>query len=75
MAGITLAQAETNLAAANAAYLKALDVQSYTTSGRTKTNQDIEKLRQQIVFWEGKVALLSSTYSHRPISIKGITPC
>jgi hypothetical protein len=75
MPAITLVQAEANLVAANAAYLVALNSQAYSIAGRSKSNHDIEKMRLQVVYWEERVASLSSVSVRRPTRIKGITPC
>jgi predicted secreted hydrolase len=75
VAGLTLAQLEANLAAANAAYLVALNSQSYSVAGRSKANQEIEKMRIQVEYWERRVALAGGETVRGPIKIKGITPC
>ena len=71
MAGITLAQAQANLDAANTALLAAMSVKSYTIAGRSKTNQDINALQAQVEFWSAKVTELT----RGGIPIRGITPC
>ena len=75
MAGLTLVQLEANLAAANAAYLVALNSQSYSVPGRSKSNHEIEKMRQQVEYWERRVAQAGGESIRGPIKIKGITPC
>ena len=75
MAGLTLAQAQANLTAANAALLKAMDVAAYTISGgsgsRSKTNQNIDALQRQVEYWDGQVKKLS----RGGMRIVGATPC
>ena len=72
MAGITLAEAEAHLAEAQAAYSRALGKKAYTVGSRQMTAQDIDKLLDQVKFWEGKVAELSS--GGRGMRIRGGTP-
>jgi len=60
MAGITLAQAQSQLdlwIAASAAVAKS---QSYTIGTRTLTRADAKEVLAMIDFWEGKVARLST---------------
>lgn len=71
MAGITLAQAQANLDAANAALLNAMSVKSYSIAGRSKTNHDIEALQRQVEYWEAKVLSLT----RGGIAVRGVTPC
>lgn len=64
MAGITLAQAEAQLAAWLTASLKVAESQSYeidTGNGRRKLQRaDAVEIRQQIRYWQGQVSLLTS---------------
>jgi hypothetical protein len=64
MAGITLAQAQTALTAALAAYEKAVKAREYSHNGPqtefSKQNQDIDKLTKSIDFWDNKVNELTS---------------
>lgn len=58
MAGITLAQAQTALAAALAAYEKAVSRREFSHTGSQvafqKQEQEIDKLTQSIDFWDNK---------------------
>lgn len=70
MAGITLAQAETNLTAWLAASEAVAKNQSYAIAGRTYTRADADKIMKQIDFWDTKVKSLD----RGGISIRGATP-
>ena len=61
MAGITLAQAETNLAAWLAASEAVAASQSYSIEGRSLTRANAAEIREQIDFWQGWVKKLSAT--------------
>ena len=64
MAGITLAQAQTALTSALAAYEKAVKSREFTHSGSQvsfqKQNQEIDKIQDSIDFWDNKCQELSS---------------
>ena len=53
---LTTAEMETNLASANTAYATALSSHQYTIGNRSKTNQRIKELREEIQFWSGEIA-------------------
>jgi DNA anti-recombination protein RmuC len=53
---LTTAQMQTNLDAANDAYAIAVNSQQYTVGNRSKTNQRLKELRQEIQFWSGEIA-------------------
>ncbi len=53
---LTSTEIQTNLDLANAAYAKAVKASQYTIGNRSKTNQDIKKLREEIQFWSGELA-------------------
>ncbi len=53
---LTTAEMETNLASANTAYAAALNSQQYTVGNRSKTNQRIKDLREEITYWTGEIA-------------------
>lgn len=67
--GLTAAQMETNLTLANDAYAKAVKAAQYATGNRSKTNQKIKDLREEIQFWSGEI----SKKSRGGIQVKGIT--
>lgn len=60
MAGITLAQAETQLAAWLAADTAVALGQSYSVGARSLTRANAREIRENIDYWEGKVKKLSS---------------
>lgn len=72
MAQITLAQAETQLAAWLAADTAVATGQSYSVSGRALTRADAKEIRENIVFWNEMVGRLSGTGG---MKITGVTPC
>jgi hypothetical protein len=59
MAGITLAQAEAQLAAWLAADEAVSRGQSYTVGGRAVTRADAATITEKIKFWDAKVKELS----------------
>ena len=61
MAGITLAQAETNLAAWVAASAAAANNQSYSIGDRAMTRVNAPSIQKQIEFWQSWVQRLSRT--------------
>lgn len=63
MAGIILAQAETQLAAYLAAETAVLTGQSYEIAGRTLRRADLEQIRLGIAIWDARVKSLSSAAS------------
>lgn len=60
MAGITLKIAEKHLNAWLEAELQVTTNQSYTIGSRSLTRADLSDIREQITFWEGKVAQLKN---------------
>ena len=60
MAGITLKIAEKHLNAWLEAELQVTTNQSYTIGSRSLTRADLSDIREQIAFWEGKVAQLKN---------------
>ena len=60
MAGITLAQAETQLAAYIAAETAVLSGQAYTIGGRSLTRANLGEIREGISSWNARVIELSS---------------
>lgn len=60
MAGITLAQAETQLAAYLAAETAVLSGQMYEIAGRTLRRADLEQIRLGIEIWDARVKTLTS---------------
>lgn len=75
MAGITLAQAEAQLALWIAADTSVATGQSYTIGGRSLTRADAREIRENIVFWDSQVKRLSSSEtSGGRIIIRGGTP-
>lgn len=59
MAGITLAQAETQLAAYLAAETAVLSGQSVSIAGRAHTLADLAKIQEGIRTWDARVKSLS----------------
>lgn len=60
MAGITLTQAETQLAAYLAAETKVLSGQSYDFNGRSLTRANLSEIRSGITTWDRRVKELSA---------------
>jgi hypothetical protein len=63
MAGITLAQAEAQLALYLAAEEKALAGQSYEIAGRRLTRANLAEIREGVKIWDERVRDLSSRTS------------
>lgn len=63
MAGITLAQAETQLAAWLECSEKVATGQSYTIGGRSLTRANAQYILDQIDFWDQKVKALTANAS------------
>lgn len=59
MAGITLADAESNLAAWLAASVAVASNQSYSIAGRTLTRANAAEIREMIDYWQGWVQKLN----------------
>ncbi len=59
MAGITLAQAETQLAAYLAAETAVLSGQSYEIAGRSLRRADLDAIRLGIAIWDARVKTLT----------------
>ena len=75
MAGITLAQAEAQLALWIAADTAVATGQSYSVGGRELTRADAAEIRNNIIFWDSQVRRLSSSEaSGGRIIIRGGTP-
>ncbi|MBI3582384.1 MAG: hypothetical protein HY096_00355 [Nitrospinae bacterium] len=70
MAGITLSDAQTQLANWLTASTKVAAGQSYSIAGRTVTRADSEQIRKQIIYWDRQVKRLTKG----GITIKGVTP-
>lgn len=70
MAGITLAQAEAQLAAWIAASTATAGAQSYSIAGRTLTRADAREIRENIKMWQEIVISLD----RGGVSIRGVTP-
>lgn len=60
MAGITLAQAETQLTAWLAASEKVASGQAYSIGGRSLTRADAKEIRNNITYWNGMVQSLTT---------------
>lgn len=60
MAGLTQAQAETQLAAYLEAETKVLQNQAYTIGSRSYTRADLAEIREGIRFWNAEVQRLSA---------------
>lgn len=65
MAGITLSEAETQLAAYLAAEIKVLSGQSYEFQGRSLTRADLSEIRAGVAAWDRRVKELASTANGR----------
>ncbi len=63
MAGITLAQAESQLAALLAAQTKILAGQKVEIDGQTLTRANLADVQSGIDYWDGKVQALSRSAS------------
>jgi hypothetical protein len=61
MAGITAAQAQTQLDAYLEAELKVLSGQSYEIHGRRLTRANLEEIQNGIKLWSDRLVALSST--------------
>ncbi len=73
MAGITLAQAEAQLASYLAAETAILGGgQSYQIANRQFTRADLAEIREGVDYWNGKVKELSQTSTGR--RVLGVTP-
>lgn len=70
MAGITLAQAEAQLASWLEANTKTAADQSYSIGNRTLTRADAKEILQQISFWNGLVVSLDRGGPR----VMGVTP-
>jgi len=70
MAGITLTQAEAQLALWMAADTAVATGQAYTVGGRSLTRADAKEIRNNIVFWDAQVKRLS----RGGIRVRGGTP-
>lgn len=66
---LTAAQMQTNLDAVNEAYAIAVNSQQYTVGNRSKTNQRVKELREEIQFWSGEIA----KKNRGGIQVRGIT--
>jgi len=71
MAGLTLAQAETQLTAWLAADTATATGQSYTIGGRSLTRANAREIRENITYWDSKVRRLT----RGGIRVRGGTPC
>lgn len=71
MPGITLSQAETQLAAWLAADTAVASGQAYSIAGRSLTRANAKEIRENITFWDAKVQNLS----RGGIRLVGATPC
>lgn len=65
MSGITLAQAEAQLASYLAAETAVLTNQSYEIAGRKFTRTDLDSIQKGIEIWSGRVATLTQRASGR----------
>ena len=69
MAGITLAQAQTQLDAYIAAETKVLAGQSYEIAGRSLTRANLKEITKGIEIWDRRVKELSAKASGRGRSV------
>ena len=73
MAGITLAQAETQLAAALAALASARKGE-VKIKDRSKKPATLSELREEVDYWDNKVKELAAKGSRTGPTMKGATP-
>lgn len=71
MAGITLAQAEAQLAIWLAADAAVASGQSYSISGRSLTRANAKEITDKIVYWENKAKALSGDFVPRTYAKQG----
>jgi hypothetical protein len=74
MAGITLAQAEAQLAMWLAADAAVSSGQSYSYDNSSLTRADSRQIRENIEYWDHKVRSLSAASSRTGPVIRGATP-
>ncbi|MBP3579000.1 MAG: hypothetical protein J6K15_12895 [Lachnospiraceae bacterium] len=65
MAGITLETAKRHLDAWLEAELAVTNAQSYTIGSRTMTKANLSEIRNQITYWQNKVAILENVQKHK----------
>ena len=65
MAGITLETAQRHLDAWLEAELAVTNAQSYVIGSRTMTKANLAEIRQQITYWQNKVATLENIQKHK----------
>ncbi len=70
MAGITLAQAETQLDLWITADAAVAAGQAYSIGGRSLTRANAKEIRENIVFWDNQVKRLTNS----GITVRGVTP-
>lgn len=75
MSGITLAQAEDQLAVWLAADTAVASGQSFDHNGRSLTRVNAKEIRESINFWDAKVKALTNQSSTGGMKIYGGTPC
>ncbi len=68
--GLTVTQLEANLTLANDAYALAVKAKQYTHGSRSKHNQELAQLREDITHWSKEIA--RAERSNR-IPVRGIT--
>lgn len=73
MAGITLAQAEAQLATWLAADTAVASGQSYSIGGRQLTRADAKAITEKIEYWNGQVQKLSRG-GNGGMRVRGVTP-
>lgn len=71
MAGITLTQAETQLALWYAADAAVATGQAYTIGGRSLTRANAREIRENLTYWDNKVQRLT----RGGLRVKFGTPC
>ena len=72
MAGITLAQAEAQLAAYLAAEAAVLAGQSYSIAGRSLTRANLDAIQQGIKIWDDRVQKLATSTTRGPRLYNGV---
>ena len=74
MSGITLAQAEAQLATWLAADTAVASGQAYSIAGRTLTRSNAREIRENIEYWDRKAQSLSRAATNGGISVRFVTP-
>ena len=66
MAGYSVEFCRKMVAASEAALLKAMEAQSYSIGGRSKTNSTIDTCQKQLDLWNSRLAIAEKGLSAKP---------